>query len=157
MENLALSVGPNPDPSSMAFRALPVYHGADRVIEACENTTSDIRRGCVQLFVNHNQVAPTSGNVLPVVWTAFSPLRCFIWAALKGEVLSQVPTGTSKDKLQRSWDCAPLSGSGSPHTHSGVTLFKFLPSLPSAFGQTHYVMPKGREAKWARICRSRDH
>jgi hypothetical protein len=31
-------------------------------------------------------------------------------------------------------------------------LFKFRPSLPSAFDQTHYVMPKGREAEWERIC-----
>ncbi|KAK3364288.1 hypothetical protein B0T25DRAFT_529720 [Lasiosphaeria hispida] len=153
MENLALSVGPDADPSSMAFRALPVYHGTDWEIEDNEDTIDDPQRGRLARFVSRNQVAPNRGGVLSVVWTGFSPLRCFLWAAFKAEVLHQVPTETVKDKLECSWNCAPsMSGSSSPHTHSGVTLFKFRPSLPSAFDQTHYVMPKGREAEWERIC-----
>lgn len=157
MENLALSVDPDADPSSMAFRALPVYHGTDWAIEDNEDTIDDPRRGRLERFVSRNQVAPTSGRVLPVVWTGFSPLRCFLWAAFKAEVLHQVPTGAVKDRLERSWNCAPpMSGSSSLHIHSGVTLFKFRPSLPSAFDQTHYVMPKGREAEWERICRNHD-
>jgi hypothetical protein len=32
---------------------------------------------------------------LRVVWTGFSPLRCFLWAAFKAEVLHQIPTGTT--------------------------------------------------------------
>jgi len=37
---------------------------------------------------------------LRVVWTGFSPLRCFLWAAFKAEFLHQIPTGTVEAKLQ---------------------------------------------------------
>ncbi|KAK0611374.1 hypothetical protein B0T14DRAFT_530247 [Immersiella caudata] len=62
--------------------------------------------------------------------------------------------------MERSWNC-PTSPSrpgshSSAHTHTGLTLFKFRPSLPSAFAQTHYVMPKGREADWDRLCKTYD-
>ncbi|KAK3358731.1 hypothetical protein B0T25DRAFT_531028 [Lasiosphaeria hispida] len=157
MENLAVRVELNTDPSSMPFRALPVYHGTDWIIEDSERAIHDPRNGILRPTVNHNQVAPDRW-ALAVVWTGFSPLRCFLWAAFKAEVLHQIPTGTVKAKLQHSWNClTSASGSGSPpspHTHTGVTLFKFRPSLPSAFGQTYYVMPKGREAEWERICRT---
>jgi len=158
MENLALSVGSDADPSSMAFRALPVYHGTDWMVEENESARPDPRRGRLRPSAGRNQVAPNQG-ALGVIWTGFSPLRCFLWAAFKAEVLHQIPTGTVKAKLERSWNCLPStsnSGSSSSHTHSGVTLFKFRPSLPSAFDQTHYVMPKGREAEWERICRMYD-
>jgi len=150
MENLALSVGSDTDPSSMAFRALPVYHGTDWPVEDDEGAVLDPREGLLLPFASRNQVAP-KWWALPVIWTGFSPLRCFLWAAFKGEVLHQIPTGSIKAKLERSWNCRPSS-----HTHSGVTLFKFRPSLPSAFDQTNYVMPKGREAEWERICRIHD-
>ena len=158
MENLALSVGSDTDPSSMAFRALPVYHGTDWMVEDNEHARNDPRGGRLEPSVSRNQVAPDRW-ALAVIWTGFSPLRCFLWAAFKAEVLHQVPTGTVKAKLERSWSCPPStsgSSSSSLHTHSGVTLFKFRPSLPSASDQTHFVMPKGREAEWERICRIHD-
>ncbi|KAK3364867.1 hypothetical protein B0T24DRAFT_712184 [Lasiosphaeria ovina] len=103
MENLALSVGSNADPLSMAFRALPVYHGTDWKVEDNEG--------------------------------------------------ARVPTRTYKAKLESSWNCPLFTpGSGpSSHNHSGVTLFKFRPSLPSASGQTYYLIPRGREAEWESI------
>ncbi|KAK3343450.1 hypothetical protein B0T25DRAFT_554354 [Lasiosphaeria hispida] len=159
MENLALSVPSDANPSSMAFRALPVYHGTDWPVEDNEYIRDDPQRGLLTPHVCPNQVAPTSGAVLQVVWTGFSPLRCFLWAAFKSEVLHQIPTGRIKAKLERSWNCRPFtsgSSSSSSHTHFGVTLFKFRPSLPSAFDQTSYVMPRGREAEWERICKNHD-
>lgn len=159
MENLALSVGSGADPSTMAFRALPVYHATDWMVEENESARPDPQRGRLRPSTGRNQVVPNQGP-LGVVWTGFSPLICFLWAAFKAEVLHQIPTGTFKSKLERSWNCLPSTStpgsSASSHTHSGITLFKFRPSLPSAFDQTHYVMPKGREAEWAHICRIYD-
>ncbi|KAK3363913.1 hypothetical protein B0T25DRAFT_528748 [Lasiosphaeria hispida] len=157
MENLVVRVEPNTDTLSMPFCMLPVYHGTDWKIKDSEGVIHDPRNGILRPAVSSNQVA-LERWALAVVWTGFSPLRCFLWAAFKGEVLHQIPTGSIKAKLQRSWNClTSVSGSGSPpspHTHTGVMLFKFRLSLPSAFGQTYYVMPKGREAEWDCICKT---
>ena len=168
MEKLALSIASNAneDPSTMAYRALPVYHGTDWIVESPGTYASaDPYRGCLKGACTNNQVAPTSNNVLKVIWTGFSPLRCFLWAAFQGEVLQQVPVVGSikeaKGKLERSWNCcSPLimQGQGgssiAPHTHFGVTLLQFRPSLPSPHNQTHFVLPKGKETDWHLIVKA---
>ncbi|KAH8912736.1 hypothetical protein BR93DRAFT_922703 [Coniochaeta sp. PMI_546] len=150
LEGAAIAaVGPDEDPSTMRFRPLAVYHGTDVDIGDRERTVADPRHDRLNSSVKSNQVAPTAWGVLPVVWTGFSPLRCFLWAAFKGEVLQNIPIGTPKGRLEQSWNCN--SDSDTIHRHEGVTLLQFRPPLPSAPGQTHYVMPKGREAEWHRI------
>lgn len=150
MEELATSVPSDADPSSMAYRALAVYHGTAWTgwDELMAPATPYEPSRTLRPASNRNQVAPGGPlcrDALKVVWTGFSPLRCFLWAVFQGEVLQQVPTGAAKARLEREWDCDP---SFAPHTHKGVTLFKLRPTLPSAFGQSHYLMPKGREAEW---------
>ncbi|KAK3292618.1 uncharacterized protein B0H64DRAFT_407178 [Chaetomium fimeti] len=144
MERIALSAGPSATPSSPEFKALPVYHGTDSFCTAVwEEQDTALQTGALAGHSRDNQVVPTS-NRLPVVWTGFSPLRSFLWAAFLAEVLSPVPTGVAKQKLQSPWSCRD-------HTHTGVLLFKFRPTLPSALGQSVYVLPKGREAQWNTI------
>lgn len=153
LEGAAIAaVGPNEDPSTMRFRPLAVYHGTDPAIIGSLETVEGPPHVRLNSSVNDNQVAPTAWNVLPVVWTGFSPLRCFLWAAFKAEVLQNIPTGTYKGRLEQSWNCN--SDSDPIHRHEGVTLLKFRPPLPSAPGQTHFVMPKGREAEWERIAKN---
>ncbi|KAK5652787.1 hypothetical protein OQA88_9643 [Cercophora sp. LCS_1] len=157
MEDHTLSVGPNVDPSSMSFRVLPVYHGAGWKVEDNQLGANALRGGPLQPSVSENQVAPIMAGALPVVWTGFSPLRCFLWAAFGAEVLQEI-TVAAKARLERSWDCPTSTpGSTSSHTHSGVILFKFRPYLPSAPGNTHYVMPKDRAEDWKGICNNINH
>ncbi|KAK3339624.1 hypothetical protein B0T25DRAFT_360914 [Lasiosphaeria hispida] len=103
----------------------------------------EIRRGLLHGSVTSNQVAPPH-PCLPILWTGFSPLRCFLWAALRGEVLQPVPCATVGTKLGMPWRCED-------HEHVGILLFKFRPSLPSAPGQASYVIPPGREQEWASL------
>ncbi|KAK3402854.1 hypothetical protein B0T20DRAFT_399349 [Sordaria brevicollis] len=161
MELRATNVPPDADPSTMPYKALPVYHGTDWVADNYVpvhsnanpfdyNLKATLRRG--------NQAAPTHSNLLSVIWTEFSPLRCFLWATFKAEVLQNIPTGTYRTKLEKTWTCrsSMTGGVGTSHTHSGLTLYEFRPTLPSAHNQTHYIMPKGKEAEWDRICKDID-
>jgi hypothetical protein len=152
LEHIALSTGPSTTPSFMEFKALPVYHGTDFFRDAAwEVRETALRTGALEGQIRENQVVPTSTR-LPVIWTGFSPLRCFLWAAFHAEVLTPIPTGLAKHNLESAWPCGA-------HTHTGVTLFKFRPTLPAPFGLTSYVLPKGREEDWdtirARILRER--
>jgi hypothetical protein len=66
MENLALSVGSDADPLSMAFRALPVYRGTDWMVEENESTRPDPRLGRLRPSAGRNQVAPNQGALAPL-------------------------------------------------------------------------------------------
>ncbi|KAK3346239.1 hypothetical protein B0T25DRAFT_272983 [Lasiosphaeria hispida] len=144
MEIAANSHERGANPSHFSFRALPVYHGTDAFQRvAYPGMAQEIRRGLLHGSVTSNQVAPPH-PCLPILWTGFSPLRCFLWAAFRGEVLQPVTCATVGTKLGMPWRCED-------HEHVGILLFKFRPSLPSAPGQASYVIPSGREQEWASL------
>ena len=70
---------------------LPVYHGTNAQfgtfgfnVLLSRSPFSALRRG----FAMQNQMAPTSQ---PVLYTDFSPLRCYLWALFKSEVIRSIP------------------------------------------------------------------
>jgi hypothetical protein len=136
----------NADPAHFSFRALPVYHGTDAVGFA-DQGSYDIRHGVLYGSVEANQVTPRHPS-LPILWTGFSPLRCFLWAAFKSEVLQPVPGATIGSKLKKTWKC-------SDHEHVGVLVCKFQPVLPSAPGEASYIIPAGREQEWTTLAQNR--
>ena len=144
MGQLANSHEIGADPSHFSFRALPVYHGTDALRGA---STADmeavVRHGILHGSVTPNQVALRRLQ-LPVLWTEFSPLRCFLWAAFKSKVLQPVPNATIGNKLKMPWKCGD-------HEHVGVLLFKFQPALPLAAGEASYIIPPGREQEWTNL------
>ncbi|KAK0722856.1 hypothetical protein B0T26DRAFT_237675 [Lasiosphaeria miniovina] len=142
MEQLANSYERGADPSNFSFRALPVYHGTDalRGIPTFEMQAT-VRYGLLYGSVAANQVASPS-PCLPVLWTGFSPLRCFLWAAFKGDVLQLVPNATVGNKLKMPWKCGD-------HEHVGILVFKFQPALPSALGEASYIIPPRLEQEWS--------
>ncbi|KAK0724262.1 hypothetical protein B0H67DRAFT_101791 [Lasiosphaeris hirsuta] len=147
MEQLANSHERNADSAHFSFRALPVYHGTDTFRSSINQATEELARsGLLYGSVTANQVAPRR-ECLPVLWTGFSPLRCFLWAAFKGEVLHAVPSATIGNKLKMPWKCGD-------HEHVGVLVFKFQPALSSALGEASFIIPPGREQEWTDLARS---
>jgi hypothetical protein len=82
---------------------LYVYHGTAAHIElpgfilALADRPFNGLRGMSQ----RNQITPAlgpGGINMPVVWTAFSPLRAFLWAVFRGEVVSNISGPTTQSK-----------------------------------------------------------
>ena len=105
-----------------------------------------MRRGMLYGFSAENQVASRQPS-LPIVWTEFSPLRSFLWAVFKSDVLQPVPGPGTETKLKTPWKCRD-------HEHVGVLVLKFQPSLSSATGEANCTIPPGREAEWTHIART---
>ena len=145
------------DPSSQ--RNLPVYHGTHHHISEdlgeawpARRTSYELRTQSRQHFhqlrghTNLNQVAPALPS-LKVAWTGFSPLRCFLWAAFRSDVIPNGVIRRTPEELDKKWPC-PEHGQ-----HSGVVLLKFRPLQPAPPGLNWYLMPRGREAAWRNLCR----
>ncbi|KAF4468509.1 hypothetical protein FALBO_4627 [Fusarium albosuccineum] len=135
--------------SPSSSRTLPVYHGTSNnltsaqyhadytILEAGRSSPSSFRG--LEGHVNPNQVVP-SDRRLPVVWTGFSPLRCFVWATWRADVIGDLRLGgNAMRKLSHRWECGD-------HEHTGVCLYEFRP-FPAP-DTTQYIMPKGQEQAW---------
>jgi hypothetical protein len=94
-----------------------------------------------------NQITPAlgpGGINMPVVWTAFSPLRAFLWAVFRGEVVSNIPGPTTQSKSNQPWHYGNK-------TYEGVLVLQFSPSQPSPPGCSSYTIPIGKEEQWTNI------
>ncbi|EPE05395.1 hypothetical protein F503_02134 [Ophiostoma piceae UAMH 11346] len=90
-----------------------------------------------------NKLVPDS---FPVVWTAYSPLRAFLWSLFHTEVITNTFGGA--DNTKRSWECLRLMPVA-PHTHEGVVLITFRPDLGD---RKHvFTVPKDRTVSWHRL------
>ncbi|KYK55787.1 hypothetical protein DCS_07751 [Drechmeria coniospora] len=128
--------------------ALSVYHG----------TSHNPKKGTFNEFLSQppflaldggssrNHITQGSGQ-LPVVWTAFSPLRAFLWAVWQAEAVAAVPNPDAKGRLNAVWKCAGK-------TYEGVMLLQFSASQPQPPGLTSYVIPRGREEEWSKTANS---
>ncbi|KAJ3542759.1 hypothetical protein NM208_g3927 [Fusarium decemcellulare] len=134
--------------SPASSRTLPVYHGTSNNLTSAEYRaaytireaarSSSSFRG-LEGHVNFNQVTPAD-PMLPIVWTGFSPLRCFVWAAWRADVIGDLrPGGEAMGKLSKRWECGD-------HEHAGLFLYEFHP-FPAP-GITQYIMPEGQEQAW---------
>lgn len=87
------------DPPSR--RRLPVFHGTQHYYYETHGSEVFMRHARYVLQrdgprfqglegrVNVNPIAP-AGQALPVVWTGFSPLCCFLWAVFRADVIGNV-------------------------------------------------------------------
>lgn len=89
-------------------------------------------------------MTPTHSN-LPVVWTGFSPFRCFLWAVFIAEVVESVPSASrTKSPMKKKWQAGGI-------TYEGVILFRFTSSQPHPTGCTSFVIPAGMEQEWKKL------
>ncbi|KAF5007421.1 hypothetical protein FDECE_6249 [Fusarium decemcellulare] len=135
--------------SPSSSRTLPVYHGTSNnltsaqyhadyaILEAGRSSSSSFRG--LEGHANLNQVVP-SDRRLPIVWTGFSPLRCFIWAAWRADVIGDLrQSSRAMEHLSKRWE-------GGDHEHTGVILYEFRP-FPAP-GISQYIIPEGYEQAW---------
>jgi hypothetical protein len=78
---------------------------------------------------------------VPLVYTAFSPIRAFLWAAFKEHIYSNIPTKSEITLLERQWS----SGS---RTYSGIVVFYHTASQPHSADLSSFVIPEGRQRDW---------
>ncbi|KAK1979207.1 hypothetical protein LZ30DRAFT_541683, partial [Colletotrichum cereale] len=116
----------------------PVYHGAAIHEEEWPLQFDRTPFNALQARQNPNQMVTDAYNV---IFTAFSPLRAFLWAAFKGSLPSLTPSARDTISTQNTW----VTGG---RTYRGVALFKFNAIQPAPAGLTHYVIPEGKETEW---------
>ncbi|KAF6820621.1 hypothetical protein CPLU01_12710 [Colletotrichum plurivorum] len=98
-------------------------------------------------FTTANQIGL---RFVPGLFTAFSPLRAFIWAVFKERMACMTPSVTPSmtpsmahlRRIQRSWFCNGAF-------YRGVVLFQFHCTQPS--GLTSCTIPAGKEKAWGDI------
>jgi hypothetical protein len=80
---------------------------------------------------------------LGVVYTAFSPLRAFLWAAFTDHIFyKNVPPPATIAKMRTKWTSGGIE-------YAGVALFLFDVPTPTIEPLRYTVIPVGKEAEWA--------
>jgi hypothetical protein len=131
---------------------LYVYHGTAAHIENPNFISALANRPFNGLIgkSQRNQITlalgPGVGNI-PVVWTAFSPLRAFLWAVFRADVIRNIPGYMTQSKLNQPWHYGNKS-------YEGVLVLQFSPSQPSPPGCSSYTIPIGEEEQWTDIAAS---
>lgn len=126
---------------------LPVYHGTPFPPAAYNLHLPSHRQSNLHGSVSRNQVAPAS-ECLPVLWTGFSPLRCFLWAVFRADVIPNGVIHHIPEPLAKTWKCEEHGG------HKGVGLLKFYPLQPAPPGLSWYIIPRGQEPAWTERCQA---
>lgn len=132
---------PNWTPSEHG--GMDVYHatsehiGNAHFIEALSVRLFDGLRGSARR--NH-----ITQGTFPVVWTAFSPFRAFLWAVFGADVVRPLPGPQGQLKSTEAWEAEGK-------TYYGVALLQFSSTQPSPAGCTAYTIPAGKEDQWNNI------
>ncbi|KAH7389925.1 hypothetical protein BKA66DRAFT_460142 [Pyrenochaeta sp. MPI-SDFR-AT-0127] len=87
-----------------------------------------------------NQMSPGG---IGVVYTAFSPLRAFLWAAFQEHMYANTPAPKGMSWLSTSWTSAG-------QTFTGVAVFSFdvVQPKPSTPPMSACIVPQGKERAW---------
>jgi hypothetical protein len=126
--------------------AFDVFHGTSAHLESevYKDEISDSPFYALKRRANPNQMTP---DTVPCIYTAFSALRCFLWAAFLAEVIQDPPPpGPARTpflKLQKDWTTGGK-------VYRGVVLFHFGSSQSNAGNLSYYIIPAGLENKWFR-------
>ncbi|KAK1965880.1 hypothetical protein LY78DRAFT_711766 [Colletotrichum sublineola] len=116
----------------------PVYHGSIIRNKKWPQRFNETPFSALQPRINSNQMVT---DAFPVIFTAFSPLRCFLWAAFDSMLPYLTPSAQDILHTQDTW----VNGG---RTYKGVVLFKFHSTQPAPAVLTHYVIPEGKEGQW---------
>ncbi|KAN0067161.1 hypothetical protein V8E54_014808 [Elaphomyces granulatus] len=94
----------------------------------------------LSLISNPNQMVPSPTQC---VFTAFSALRCFLWATFMADVIQDPPSrhNQASRRLQQEWETGG-------QTCRGVILLHFRNSQPTTGGLSTYIIPAGSENQW---------
>jgi hypothetical protein len=113
-----------------------VYHGTSAHFDAPQwASTWNSPVHTVQASTNESQLGPQG---VPLVFTAFSPLRSFLWAVFTSDLLQNIPSTQTLSKLQQKWSVGDA-------IFEGVALFQFYSTQPAPSGLTSWT---GDELRW---------
>ncbi|KAK2041433.1 hypothetical protein LZ31DRAFT_586500 [Colletotrichum somersetense] len=116
----------------------PVYHGSIIRDKNWPLKFNETPFDALSPRINSNQMVT---DAFGVIFTAFSPLRAFLWAAFEGNLPHMTPNPQDMLNTHNPW----ISDG---RTYRGVVLFRFHATQPAPAGLTHYVIPEGREDEW---------
>ncbi|KAL1905081.1 hypothetical protein Sste5344_009130 [Sporothrix stenoceras] len=140
--------------------SLPVYHGTTAPAVNTERayahnniaariTLSNVTPSVLLPMVTPNQMAPAY-RALAVIYTGFSPFRCFLWAVFHADVIANIPTDNSAiNNMSSRWDCPHPP----QHQHRGIRLLKFCPQASAMNTLPTFVLPDGAQDGWIRRVR----
>ena len=124
---------------------LYVYHGTVAHFDHAHFISAIANRPFNALVGKSNRNQITQGkDSIPVVWTAFSPFRAFLWAVFLADVIGDIPGPTAQSRLTSVWQCGNK-------TYEGVIVFQFSSTQPSPPGCSSYTIPIGQEEQWSTI------
>jgi len=124
---------------------LYVYHGTaahpddNDFILALANRPFNALMGMSQ----RNQITQGKKSI-PVVWTAFSPFRAFLWAVFAADVVGDILGRRAQSRLTSVWQCGSK-------TYEGVIVLQFSPTQPSPPECSSYTIPIDKEEQWSAI------
>jgi hypothetical protein len=93
-----------------------------------------------------NQIVPAG---FPCIYTSFSAVRSFLWAAFRAEVITDPPKRTVLDSLNTEW----TSGG---KIYRGVALFQFRSTQPAPSGLSYHIIEPGKEDAWFHAAKMSD-
>ena len=119
---------------------LYVYHATNAHFEKAGFAEKLSKRPFEMLrrFTSVSQMAPLSH---PATYTAFSPLRSYLWGLFLADPIQSLPEPSLLDRRNRKW----MSGG---HEYAGVVLFQFASRQPCPPGLTSFCIPRGQELAW---------
>ena len=126
-----------------------MYHGTDAQYHEelefnellSQRPFATLDRMCAQ-----NQMCPRR---LGVVYTAFSPLRCYVWALFKAEIIQSIPAQSRLEYANQRWSSNGVE-------YRGLVLLQFTSAQPQPASLTSYVIPPGRESAWFELTKELD-
>lgn len=122
-----------------------VYHGsaAHHVHPAWINAFS---QKPFQALAPSTKINQMGIETTPGIFTAFSPLRAFLWAAFMDHIPQMTPSADKLGHMNHPWICDGV-------TYRGLVLFQFYGTQPAPSGFTHYTIPVGKEKQWGDIAK----
>ena len=120
---------------------LSVFHGTDaqfRPERGFKESLSEFPFRALTRQFDPNQIAPSR---VGAIYTAFSPLRCFMWALFKAEVIQSIPSQSRLNHANQSWSSNGVN-------YRGLAVLQFASSQPQPASLTSHTIARDTESAW---------
>ncbi|KAJ5012689.1 hypothetical protein K4K57_003943 [Colletotrichum sp. SAR 10_99] len=133
------------DPMNLDSRWTPataghnyVYHGTSCTTDSFTSKFNNRPFNALEARQNTNQM---SIPVIGVIFTAFSPLRSFLWGAFQGAADAMAPSAASFGHADEVWSCGG-------RRFKGVPLFQFSAQQPAPSNLSYHIIPEDQAEEW---------
>lgn len=139
------------DPANLGSSWTPATSGNNFVYHGSAISKEQLDEGWTQKFNNtpFDALGPQSNPSqmtfkIPVIYTAFSALRSFLWAAFKRGLNSMSPDPQEITDANIMWPCGG-------RMFTGIVLFQFSATQPAPAGYSYHIIPEHQVKGWGKL------